>query len=52
MLETRLEVDKVSAAGIQIKNRVQVGGKDMIVVGVEEDANDPIINVRCGPEDL
>ena len=52
MLETRLEVDRIDAAGLEVKNRVQIGGKDMIVVGIEEDANDPIINVRCGPEDL
>ena len=51
MLETTIEARKADVPFIQPKMKVTTNGKEMVVLEVQEDANDPIATIRCGSID-
>lgn len=50
MIETRVEVKKSDVPDIAPRTKVLVNAKELIVLEIEEDAVDPILMLRCGPE--
>jgi len=51
MYETTIEVKKADVPFIEPELRLTTNGKELMVIEIQEDANDPILTIRCGSVD-
>lgn len=52
ILETTIEAKKTDVPWIQPRMLVTANGKDLVVQEIQEDANDPILTIRCVGDDV